>query len=58
MQIVDIVKTAATTINGLIAIGCFAGSLYCLKENKDKAPTIALLVMTILFVANAIIVWI
>lgn len=58
MDIVDIIKTVATTIDGLIAIGCFAGSLYCLKKNKDKAPMIVLLVMTILFVANAIIVWI
>lgn len=58
MQIVDIIKTVATTIDALIAIGCFGGSIYYAKSNKDRVPMIALLVISGLFIANAVIMWI
>lgn len=58
MQIVDIVKTVATTIDALIAIGCFAGSFYYSKDKKDRGTMISLITISGLFIANAVIMWI
>ena len=58
MQIVHIIKTVGTTIDALIAIGCFAGSIYYAKSHNDRAPMIALLVISGLFIANAVIMWV
>lgn len=58
MHISDFIKTAATTIDGLIAIGSFVGSVYYAKDKKDCGTMIALLAISGLFIANAVVMWV
>lgn len=58
MHTIEVVKTVATTINVILAIGCFGGSIYMSKDKNNKPSMILLLVLSVIFIAESAIMWI
>lgn len=58
MQITEIIKIVATTLNALITVGCFAGSIYYSKDNKNRGTMIALLAISGVFIFNSVLMWV
>ena len=57
MQIIEVVKIVATTINAIFAIGLFAGSIYLAKDKKNKPTMILLLLISAWLIANSAVMW-
>ena len=57
MHTIEIIKTVATTINAIFAIGLFAGSIYLAKDKNNKPAMILLLVINAWFIANSVVMW-